>query len=100
MATYIELRKLFKDSDLSNKVITATIVFAQELISGTPTANDKAWAASVFSNPDSEGKKILMGVLAINKAASVEDIQGASDAAIQTAVNTIAPTMVSAFGGV
>tara|TARA_R110002096_G_scaffold202758_2_gene387492 strand:+ start:7765 stop:8067 length:303 start_codon:yes stop_codon:yes gene_type:complete len=100
MASYLELRRLFKDSDLSNKVITATIVYAQELLDATPTANDKAWAASVFSNPDSEGKKILMGVLAINKSATVVQIQAATDAQIQTNVNTVAPAMVAAFGGV
>ncbi len=100
MATYIEIRQLINDEELPNRVTTATVVFAQQLISGIPTAADKVWASGVFSNPDSEGKKILMAVLVANKDSTVQQIKDASDSAIQTQVDSIAPAMVDALAGV
>ena len=100
MATYIELRQLMNDGELPNKVSTAVIVYAQNRLANTPTLAEQKWAATVFSNPDSEGRKVLMGVLAANKGATVAQIQGATDAAIQTQVDVIAPSMVAALAGV
>ena len=100
MATYIELRRLMTDSDLPNKVEVATIVAAEALISGTPTASETLWAASVFANPKGESKKALMGVIAINKDATLEAIQSASDTAVQSAVDSLVQTLVTAHAGV
>ncbi len=100
MATYTELRQLFSDDELRNKVTTACIIAAHELLSGTPTAADKAFAETVFSSPDAVGDKILMAVLAANKDATVSGIQGATDSAIQTAVDAVIPAMVDAMAGV
>ena len=100
MATYIELRQLMNDGELPNKVSTATIVYAQNRLENTPTLDEQKWAALVFSNPDSEGRKILMGVLAANKAATVAQIQSATDETIQAQVDIIAPSMVAALAGV
>ena len=88
------------DSDLPNKVEVATIVAAQALISGTPTTDETNWAAKVFSSPKSESKKALMGVIAINKDATIAQIQGASDASVQSAVDTVVPTLIAASAGV
>ena len=95
MATYIELRQLMNDGELPNKVSTAAIVYAQNRLANTPTLDEQKWAATVFSNPDSEGRKVLMGVLAANKDATVAQIQGATDAAIQAQVEIIAPSLDS-----
>ena len=100
MATYLELRQLMNDADLPNRVDVATIVFAEGLLSGTPTAADKAWASLVFSNPSSEGMKVLMAVLAANKAATLAQIQSATDETLQTQVDLIAPNLVDALAGV
>ena len=100
MATYIEIRELFNDSDLINKIATATIIYAESIIKNSPTAAQKSWAASVFSNPQEEAKKITMGVLASNKGATVVQIRSATDAQIQAKVDAIASVMVDALAGV
>lgn len=100
MAKYTEIRQLFNDSDLLNKVTTATIIYAHSLISGTPTAAQKAWIASVFQSPANEAKKILMGVLASNKSQSVTNIQSAADSTIQAQVDLVAPILIDALAGV
>jgi len=100
MATYLEVRQLFNDSDLLNKVTVAVVIAANNLLSGTPTAAEKAWAAEVFSRPGIAGKQAVMAVLAENNALSVAAIQGASDSAIQSGVNTVVSTLVDALAGV
>lgn len=99
MATYQELRILFNDSDLLEKVETAVVIAANDLVAGTPTAADNSWIGAVFSNPNSEAKKALMAVLASNSDSTVAAIQGATDVSIQTNVDTIVPTLVAALSG-
>ena len=99
MATYTELRGLFADDELSNKIDIAIIVSANNLLTGTPTAAQQKWAASVFSSPRGESKKALMSVLAKNKALTIAQIQGASDAVIQTQVDSVVDSLVIAFTG-
>ena len=100
MATYKELRDLFNDSDIKNKVEVATIIYAQSLASGTPTAAQKAWVSSVLQSSATEAGKITLGVLAANSGFTVAQIQGASDAAIQGQVDAIAPILIDALAGV
>ena len=100
MATYAELRVLFNDSDLLDKVEVALVIAAHALLSGTPTAAQKAYAAQVFANPKAEAQKAVMSVLADNKAATVAQIQGASDASVQTNVDSIVQVLVDALAGV
>ena len=99
MASLTELRQLFSHSDLTEKVESAVVIAANNLLSGTPTAAQKAWAANVFSNPSTEAKKALMAVLASNSGASVNQIISANDTAIQGAVNTVVPYLVDAMAG-
>ena len=94
MATYLELRSLFNDGDLNNKMEVAVIIAAQTLIAGTPSAQESAWAAKCFSGTKGEAAKALMGILASNKGSTVTQIQGASDSVLQTAVDGIVPTLV------
>lgn len=103
MATYLELRGLFSDGDLANKVVMATVIEAQtiaERISPVPTTAEKAWIEAVFESPVTQGGKVLMAVLAANKSTSVAGIQGASDSVIQTNVSNIVPILVDALAGV
>ena len=99
MATYTEIRGLFNNSELLGKVEVATVKHASDLLAGTPTANDRAWASDVFSNPKSESKKALMAVLATNSSLNSSSIIAASDAAIQSNVDSIAPSLVLAKAG-
>jgi hypothetical protein len=100
MASYIEIRNLFSNSTLRNRIITAVVIAAFNKTTGSPTAADKAWIDSVLSNPNNAGKKALMAVLAANKDASVASIEGATDAQIQTNVDSIVQILIDARAGV
>lgn len=100
MATYQELRSLFNDSDLLEKVEVATVIAANDLLATTPTTAQKAWAAQVFASPKTEAQKALMAVLAENSGLTVAQIQGATDTAVQTNVDGVASILVDALAGV
>jgi len=97
MATYDELRAEFSDDGLRNRVEVATLIAANNLLSGTPSINEQKWAAAVFADPGSEGRKAFLAVLAARSGATITDIQGASDAAIQSNVDAIVGSLVVAF---
>lgn len=91
MATYAELFDLRNDSALKNRVSAAVIIAAETVMNELDTvpnhANRLIWAKGVFANPGTESDRMFMAVLAANSDASVAQIQGASDAAIQTNVD-------------
>ena len=98
MATLLELRGLFSDSDLQDRVEAALIISAQGLLDApTPPANDQKYAAQVFANPRAEARKALMSVLAANESATLAQIQGATDAAIKTNVDAVIADLVVAY---
>ena len=97
MATLQELKSLMTDSDLQEKVSAALIISVQAVLDGTPTADQQKYAAHVFSNPAGEMKKALMSVLAVNSTATVAQITGATDTAIQTNVDGVIDTLSIAF---
>ncbi len=96
MANYLEIRDLFNDSDLKNRVEVAVIVAAQGL---ADSPDNNAWVAEAYNNPKGEAQKALMGVLAQNRAFTVAQIQGADDATLQTAVDAAVATLVKAKAG-
>lgn len=100
MATYLEIEGLFSNGDLLKKVRSATIIYAESIISETPDAAQKAWIAKAFESPNAEARIILMGVLAANKDATIEQIESATDTAIQAEVDLIAPILIDALAGV
>jgi len=101
MATYEEVRGLFNDSALKNKVATAVIIAAQGILeNGAATSAQKSWADKAFSNPEAEARRIYMSVLAANKDTAVAGITGATDAAIQTNVDAAIAMFVDADAGV
>lgn len=100
MASYTELRDLFNNSELRNKVEVATIIYAQSIMSGTPSKDQKAWIAQVLQVPVVEAVKIMLGVLAANNELTQSQILSASDAAIQEQVDLIAPILIDALAGV
>lgn len=99
MASYAELRNLFSDDTLRNRVTVACVIAAKNQLNGTPTAAQEKFAETVFSNPDEMGRRVLMAVLAANNGLTVAQINAATDAAIQTAVDSVIPNMVSALFG-
>jgi len=99
MATYLELKALFNDSDLMDRVQVAAVIVASDFLENTPTAAQKAWASAVFDSPRAEAKKLLMAVLADKKSMSVSEIQALTDANIKNRVAIVAPFMVDAMAG-
>ncbi len=100
MATYTEIRDLFNDADLTNKVAVALIIAVNDLLEGTPDAGDRLYASKVFASPQKEARTVLMAVLAGNSSATVSQIQAATDSAIQTKVDAVVPHLVDALAGV
>ncbi|MGR3220770.1 MAG: hypothetical protein ACUZ8H_13280 [Candidatus Anammoxibacter sp.] len=100
MATYTELRELFNNGDLLNKIDVAVVIAANNLINGTPAAKDTSWAANVFNMPRGEARKALMAILAENQGLTITQITGATDTAIQAKVDGIIPALVNALAGV
>lgn len=91
MATYLELKALESDQNLINKVEVA-IWSAINTIAGesTGTANHAArvtWAQRAASGTADMARTALRLVLAANSSLTPVQMQAASDAAIQTAVN-------------
>lgn len=94
MATLLEIRQMFADDDFRNRVTSATVIAANNLLAGTPTADEKAFAKSVFQSPVSVGSIVTMAVLAANSSATVTQMRAASDTAIQNQVNAVVPNLV------
>lgn len=94
MATLLEIRQQFSNDDLRNRVTAATVIAANNMLAGTPTADEKAFAKSVFQSPGSVGALVTMAILAANKDATVAQINSATDTAIQNQVNAVIPNFV------
>ncbi len=91
MATYEELFGLRNNSALKNRVTSSVVIAAETVMNELDTvpnhANRLIWAKAVFANPSAEADRMFWAVLAANSDASVAQIEGASDAAIQTNVD-------------
>lgn len=93
MATYLELKQVQTDAlnetnDLLQKVEVAVWVAAHAIKDEvSPTAERLAWASSSLNDPKGTALDMLPVLLAANKANTVAQITGATDAQIQTEVN-------------
>ena len=91
MAEYIELRSLFNDAELLNRVEVACLIAAKtirEESEGTINhANRLVWAAAAFRNTSTIRGAMLRAIIADNNDATVEQIQGVTDAALQALVD-------------
>jgi len=92
MATYLELRSLFNNDDLRNKIEVACVIAAEAVRTESPAAENHAnrliWAKRAFENPTSIRDQMLMALLAANKDLSVAAITSATDAQVQAKVDT------------
>ena len=98
MATYQELYDLGSDKPLQDRVAVAVLKAAQIILTTTPIPSPDrvSWAAMVMSEPVGTGRDVLRLVLAANDSLSVAQIQGASDAAIQTNIDDLVDALVLA----
>lgn len=101
MATYDELFTLAGGNVLLGRITVAITIKADAILNDTnATASQKVWAKSAFINPAQQAKAFQNAVLAskqdatlaYNKA-TVAQIIGASNAAIQNAVNAAVAVM-------
>ena len=93
MASYQELFDLRRNQELLDKVTVAVIVAAETVFAedgGTANhANRIIWAREASINPRAMAEVFMSAVLAANKAATVGNISGAADSAIQTNVDDV-----------
>ena len=92
MATYAELLNI-RDSQIGDNLrrqVRIAVVVAADLIRlETPGIPERrAWARAALQYPNQAADQMLWAVLAQNRAATVAQITGASDADVQSAVNT------------
>ena len=96
MATYLELHGLRSNSDLQDKVSVAVVKKAQSLIDAvTPTTAQITWANDAIDNPKGNAGSLLNYVLAKNSELTSAQIVGASDAAIQTAIDGAVDALIA-----
>ena len=104
MATYAELRAFYGDENLATKVEVASVIVAQEILTGNDDSApyDQAlgkhdarviWAQSVVENTASVAQNILKLVLAANAGATVAQISGASDSAVLSNVRDVVDSL-------
>jgi len=93
MATYTELATLGGDNVLIDRIAVAITIAADTIVSEDPLtenhANRLIWAKSAFLNPREQARPFLFALLAANKGASVAQIEGSTDNAIQNNVNAV-----------
>ena len=91
MATYTELRDLFSNSVLLNRIQVGCLIAAEAIRTEDGAtenhANRLVWAKEVFTSPKVASEQMLMAVLAANSAATVEQITGSTDETLQTKIN-------------
>lgn len=90
--TYDEMLTVSTDVALKNRVQVALVVAAEKIRIEDPrtTVNAqrrKSWASDAFYNPGNHVNALLWAVLAQNRALTLAQVTGASDAAIQSAVD-------------
>lgn len=74
--------------DLRHKVTAAAAIKAVALAEApTPTAEQLAWAKTFLASPQAQADQIIHYVIADNAGVTTTQILGASDTAIQTAVD-------------
>ena len=99
MATYTELATIADDAgfgSLQSKVRVAVIVKATSLIdAATPTAAEIEWSKTALANPNSVADDVTRYIIAANKGASVAQIVGATDTAVQNNVDSAVDKFVS-----
>lgn len=100
MATYAELRALFDNDSLRQRIGVALMIKAQALLHGaSPTAEQRRWAQQIFSNPQAEADKMLKYLLAKNNALTTAQIQAVTDAELSSQIDAVVAQFVTAFSG-
>jgi hypothetical protein len=98
MATYQELHALTHNAEILNRIMAAVAILADEIRTELPaTANHAermAWAKRALTNVDGTARGLMWVVMAQNRTFTVAQIDGATDAALQTAVNSAVELLI------
>ena len=99
MATFAELVTASANATLVEKIKIATLVAADNIrLEGAGVAHHLArvkWAARVFNDPEAEATRMIWPVLIQNRAATLAQITGANDAAVQTAADAAVSVVIA-----
>lgn len=91
MATYSELYLLSGNMNLIQKVCAAVAIAAEDIrTEDESTVNHEArlqWARGALNNVDGMARQMMWVLMAQNSNATADQIENATDAAIQNAVN-------------
>lgn len=91
MAIYTDLLLAAANDVLRQKVRVACFIAAEKVRTELPSTANHAlrvvWAKAVYANPETEGNRMVWAVVAQNATQTLAAITGASDAAVQTAVD-------------
>lgn len=100
MATYSELHALRGSStanSLKEKIAVAITIKANAISKlATPTAEQKAFAINALGNPNAYLDTVFNYILADYNTYTTDQITGAVDASVQTAVNSAVDTLLGA----
>ena len=98
MATYAELHGIQGEpgwAGLSEQIVVAILVKATRLLDkATPSAAEVKWAQAALREPGSVLDELARYVVISNKDAPLSSILGATDAQVQTAVDSAVDTLV------
>lgn len=93
MATYSELRTAFDDTTFRNRIATGLTDVAYQVLAesdGTANhANRLAYAFRVLENTQQEADRFAKALLVKSKAATIAQILGATDTAIETEIKAV-----------
>lgn len=93
MATYTELRTAFGDTDFRNRIEVGMTDAAYQVIAeddATPNhANRLKHAFRVLENTAVEAERMAKAILTKNKAFTIQQIIGATDASIETQIEAL-----------
>lgn len=91
MATYSELAVLVHDDGLIARISIAIAIAAEAIRAEDPATPDhdlrKGWARRTLANVDGMARQLIWVLVAQNKDATVAQITGALDPAVQNAVD-------------
>lgn len=98
MATYKELFDLHANTAILERVMAAVAVACDLIRVESPGATQEevdlhtrrvVWARQAIRNVDGTARNIMWALMATNRDLTVAQIEGATDAQIQTAVNNV-----------
>lgn len=96
MATYTELRKLFDNPELKEKIESSVVIAAYNIgVDQTPPmAAMKTWGRETLQDSDRATEHMMRAFLAASKGLTQAAILALDDAAIQTTVDAAVQTLI------